>query len=654
MVTGTRGASGSRVRRVLLATACVFGVATPLHADPATDVDPQRVLAGIEAALNYLATSSDNHLKLQIGPNATAKSYAGGVRVTFPDVKMLALDDGVTVATLALGTITVDQQTVEGGRWRLSGTLPKRVAVELTGEPIPVASIGSSTYSMVVDPMDAFFFAMDLTVNDIRVGVDDTVRIGQAHMVTDVQITDTGEWMAPGRMTFSHINMVTDDGSTVAIGEWQMAGTAEGADFPRLRRVSKLLQAMSPGDVISVMSYGFQALTAFFRPSMLMIGLEGSTTMSGVRMTAPDGGRVLALGSALVEVSVKGLDGDTGRLGATYRHDDLTVAETLAADRPMPEAVDIGIYLENLPVAGLTNVMLRLVGLGSGGSIDDSDLEDRILALMTQAGVALHLESVRIEGPTAGVAATGRVAASAQSPLDLVGELALDVRNFEALMVSFEDALDEDDRMALTAIALLGQQETLPDGTLMRRYRAEVQDDGRIWLNGTDVTALIDYLELRGDDDDDWGGRDLASDHETIAAGLSAAGIAEILRSQGLLVSVTDDGRGSDKVLISNDPTLPAAALHVNLFGCGDNGACRDALVWSWFTPTGKPGLLPVNAWNAESRWTRTYIDSDGDVRLEMDIRDLGGVSKPELAWLMETYLGQLDDITAYFGTAQK
>ncbi len=131
------------------------------------------------------------------------------------------------------------------------------------------------------------------------------------------------------------------------------------------------------------------------------------------------------------------------------------------------------------------------------------------------------------------------------------------------------------------------------------------------------------------------------------AVGLTAKQMATLLLQLGLSVALEGDDRGGTKVYVGDDPDLPASELHVDLFDCDARGVCRDALVWAWFTPQYGDPLLELNEWNAAHRWTRTYLDDDDDVRLEIDFRD---VSSEGMAWLLETYLDQLAELAEQFG----
>jgi hypothetical protein len=92
-----------------------------------------------------------------------------------------------------------------------------------------------------------------------------------------------------------------------------------------------------------------------------------------------------------------------------------------------------------------------------------------------------------------------------------------------------------------------------------------------------------------------------------------------------------------------------AQQLEVAFFECDQKGACEDVMVWSWYSV---PGLTvdKINSWNQNGRWTRAYIDSDKDPRLEMDINATGGIGTDALAILVNTFFNQDGEFSKHLG----
>jgi hypothetical protein len=105
------------------------------------------------------------------------------------------------------------------------------------------------------------------------------------------------------------------------------------------------------------------------------------------------------------------------------------------------------------------------------------------------------------------VTLNGQVSANAQSPLRAIGSGELVVRGLDALMREFGVTADQGrtpppggrappsgaggTNQMLAMLSALGQQGTGPDGQPTRTYRFELTAEGRLMLNGTDMTALL-------------------------------------------------------------------------------------------------------------------------------------------------------------------
>jgi hypothetical protein len=96
------------------------------------------------------------------------------------------------------------------------------------------------------------------------------------------------------------------------------------------------------------------------------------------------------------------------------------------------------------------------------------------------------------------VTLNGQVSANGQSPLRAIGTGELVVRGLDALMRDLGATNQPGARQGgggtgamIGPLVALGQQGTGPDGQPTRTYRIELTADGRLMLNGSDMSALI-------------------------------------------------------------------------------------------------------------------------------------------------------------------
>jgi hypothetical protein len=89
----------------------------------------------------------------------------------------------------------------------------------------------------------------------------------------------------------------------------------------------------------------------------------------------------------------------------------------------------------------------------------------------------------------------------------------------------------------------------------------------------------------------------------------------------------------------------------ITFYNCkqGQSG-CTTVGLYTGFTDV-HPSVERINAWNAENRWIRAYVDKVGDPVIEMDVNlDYGGVGR-DLFWdNMATFFGMVAKFRKEFG----
>lgn len=74
----------------------------------------------------------------------------------------------------------------------------------------------------------------------------------------------------------------------------------------------------------------------------------------------------------------------------------------------------------------------------------------------------------------------------------------------------------------------------------------------------------------------------------------------------------------------------------LRFLNCADRPACDDLNFHVGFQI--KPSPEVINAWNADKRFSRAYLDAEGDAILEMDVELKGGISPGNLSASFNTW----------------
>ena len=106
-----------------------------------------------------------------------------------------------------------------------------------------------------------------------------------------------------------------------------------------------------------------------------------------------------------------------------------------------------------------------------------------------------------------------------------------------------------------------------------------------------------------------------ASDPQSVVAAMQAGGYKAILGK---------DSTGDPKI----ESASSGAKFIINFYGCTKNVACKTVTFYAGWTGT-NTSMSQVNEWNKAKRFSRGYIDKDGDPVMEFDVDlDAGGMSQ--------------------------
>lgn len=110
------------------------------------------------------------------------------------------------------------------------------------------------------------------------------------------------------------------------------------------------------------------------------------------------------------------------------------------------------------------------------------------------------------------------------------------------------------------------------------------------------------------------------------AGEITATNPAQILKAMqeyGFTVTMEKDSDGDPKIV----GQVSRTKFRVYFFGCTNNKDCGSLHFRAGYDQEGVMSALKVNEWNREKRFTKAYIDDEGDPFMEMDVNlDFDGV----------------------------
>jgi Putative bacterial sensory transduction regulator len=100
--------------------------------------------------------------------------------------------------------------------------------------------------------------------------------------------------------------------------------------------------------------------------------------------------------------------------------------------------------------------------------------------------------------------------------------------------------------------------------------------------------------------------------------------IVTALQEGGYKAILTKDSTGDPKI----ESASSGSRFFINFYGCTKNVDCKTVTFYAGWTGT-NVSMNQANEWNKVKRFSRAYIDKDGDPALEFDVDlDDGGMSQ--------------------------
>jgi len=92
--------------------------------------------------------------------------------------------------------------------------------------------------------------------------------------------------------------------------------------------------------------------------------------------------------------------------------------------------------------------------------------------------------------------------------------------------------------------------------------------------------------------------------------------VLKAMQDFGLVATMGEDGQGDPKI----SSRVSDTKFSVYFYGCKDNTNCNSIMIKAGYDLNDGISALKINEWNRNKRFSKAYIDDDGDPFLEMDV----------------------------------
>jgi hypothetical protein len=235
-----------------------------------------------------------------------------------------------------------------------------------------------------------------------------------------------------------------------------------------------------------------------------LTSLSAKLELKDVAVTASDVGPV-TFDHVEVEGGVKH-DGEMSTISLGYNHDGLKLTSPSVPPGLLPQKADVSVDLSSLPAVKLASILLRANEAKASGDDKGAEAASRdLLVSLYQPGVQLNIKSLHIDTPMAAVKLNGDARLDGTAKQGAVVSIDMALRGVDALVKETQPAPgakpdEEAQNLAaiLTMLQVMGAPGKDESGRDVRDYKLRMGTDGKILLNGTDLSAMLPSNQPQG------------------------------------------------------------------------------------------------------------------------------------------------------------
>jgi len=461
--------------------------------------EASRLESLLERRLAELARPGTGGWRLAESPDLGVRAEGGQYRITLPHLRLLTpggwMVEAVDVQAMA---------TRRGQDWQIAAALPTPLAVfDAEGVLAGRITLGEQNFLGRWTADLRTLTGLDAGLRHLRF----TPREGEGGASLD-RLTATmkpdsyaaGRWSGPMDFSLSGLEVRDDDGrETLALDRLTAQIRLKGLDVAKYAAWNAAMARRAAADD------GREGLTQAERgalqaalPSLdgLLSAANAAIAVEGYRSRTEDG-TVSVLGQARLALDASGLDGPRSRLSLDHDHSGLSVAGPRVTRRVIPATGKARVSAASVPLREILEAardrLTEEPELGVRAARER--FEQRTLEALGRAGTQVRLDGLTLEAPEAGAGADAALTFDGEMPRGLSGGLSLALRGVDALIQQVAGGKENPGAaLGLYALQGMGRAETDSRGRPIRTYRFEIGADGRILLNGADVTSLITGL----------------------------------------------------------------------------------------------------------------------------------------------------------------
>lgn len=482
----------------------------------------EKLKAVVEKAMAELGNSAEVAGKtLELDGPIMVEPSGTYYAVTLPGLKYGYMDG----AKVEMGMIAINAMPAsKPGQWKMTLALPTPLSHFDDDQQLEaLTTIGAQSFAGIwSEELNAFVKLNATYQNVVRMNADHkpVTTIKSITVNGDSTQSPQGAWSGDYKINLANIAHADDKlrtkGSMEALGiAFKLKNYSPKAASEYDAKLAALAESYNAGEgeEVSVMHMlGVYNLFSDFISSAWQ-GVDMEATMNGVAFSGPaKSGRVpqqLSVQSGRMGFGLDGLGTDKVTLALRAGYDGMTATPAPPPGHITPEHMNVDISINNLP-------LLKLMALGRDSlqmtAVMPSEDIARLAILkaimmapqaLTEAQSNVTIRDTRFGNGTYDVKLSGVGMADLKALYSATAKATVRIRNIQALAAGVKAAMSEPGTtpeaqvklqkllQALTIMQVAGRKEQDENGAAVHAFDVELGQDGKVMLNGTDLSALL-------------------------------------------------------------------------------------------------------------------------------------------------------------------
>jgi len=486
--------STSRLTLAALLLAAAPGVALA----QATPEGAQEIQAELAAGLDRIA-NDPRYEFIQFTGAVTVTPAGASYQATLPALRL-----GERNEAFEVGVITLDI-VPEGDLWQVAATVPSQMPlVRGNGETEATLTIAAQDIDFTWSTTVGNVVGIDTTLEGLEmVGTDGDqarIAIGGVEAQADYTLGEDGYYDGDADFQMTAIEARDPRGRDIfALNQFGAESTFQDFDYQNYNRMMPIMEQMqAPG---ADPAAAIEQLLSLIESSGPIFSNNADVTVyaRGLSFLEPSDEIQVELAELAYSFGVRGLNEGAGSFGFGLQHSGLSVSGGEFDEAPeavrglVPSSSRLQLTISNLPNQQLFQLFANSVRQGAGNPFAMQMALFQIPGVLAQGNARVDLNTFEYQSDLIQAQANGAAQFDATSANGVVGALQAEIAGLDQAIPALNNS-GERDLQELASRLSIAQVIGQDAGNGTRRYEFELLPDGRVTLNGADLSTIMQNL----------------------------------------------------------------------------------------------------------------------------------------------------------------